>query len=68
MKFNIWFTLRGPNGEVEAPNNTNPVDCENLASLLSGIANDLPTPMGIVETVGVRIAEVKQADEAGKVE
>lgn len=35
MKFNVYFDLSGPGGKVkQVPNTGNPVECENLASLL----------------------------------
>jgi len=55
MKFNVWFTIRGPAGQVEAPNNTNPIESANLASLLSMLSTNLPSPFGLAETVGIRV-------------
>jgi hypothetical protein len=34
MKFNIEFIIRGPEKIICAPNVTNPVEAENLSSLL----------------------------------
>jgi len=58
MKFNIYFTIRGPGGEIDAPNNTNPVECANLASLMLKLSSNLPKTLGM-ETVGIRIEEAK---------
>lgn len=54
-KYNVYFRLRGPAGEIEVPNSTNPVVCANLASLLAAISQNLPG--GWVETIGIRIAK-----------
>lgn len=56
MKFNVFFLLRGPSGHTtEAPNNTNPVDHESLATVLAELSSKLPQfPFG-VEVVGVRV-------------
>lgn len=61
MKFNIWFTIKGPSGRTEeVPNNTNPVKCANLASLLVRLSENLPRPFGIAETVGVRVEQIEK--------
>lgn len=55
MKFNIFFTMTGPSKKIiDAPNALNPVESENMASLLSELSSHLPSVMGI-EVVGVRI-------------
>lgn len=58
MRWNIFYTLRGPGGVTEAPNDGNPVGSENLKSLLANVAAGLPdlSQLG-VEFVGFR-AEV----------
>lgn len=56
MKFNIFFTLKGPAGTVEAPNNNNPVEADSLASLLVILSKHLFNNM-LVQTVGVRVYE-----------
>jgi hypothetical protein len=62
MKFNIFFTLRGPAGQIEVPNTFNPVEAPNLkAVLLSLYDNKLPS--GLVETVGLRIEPVNEGKE-----
>lgn len=54
MKFNITFVIRGAARTVDAPNTSNPVESENLASLLLVLANNLPGN-GLVQTVGVHV-------------
>lgn len=34
MKFNVWFTIRGPAKTLEVPSSGNPVGCDSLAQLL----------------------------------
>lgn len=58
MKFEIIYRIRGPGGEVSAPN-TSLVKSENLASLLRMLADNLPQPFGC-ECVGIVIKEVKE--------
>lgn len=58
MKFNIYFTIRGPGGTQEASNTGNPVECANLASLLNILKDNLPRgPHLGLETIGLRIEE-----------
>lgn len=60
MKFNIYFTLKTNIKTMEVPNSTNPVECVNLAGLLVNLASNLPTNEYLgIETVGIRIEEVK---------
>lgn len=59
MKWNIFYKLRGPAGEMEAPNSPNPVDCENLASVLAHLSQNLPTVHSAVEMIGIRIEQVE---------
>jgi len=54
MHFNIFFTLKGPGGKIDAPNNSNPVECKDLYTLLHDLAEQLPNNW-LVETIGVRI-------------
>ena len=57
MLFDVYLTMRGPAGTVEAPSRGNPVECADLASLLAHLAGNLPhTPALGLECVGVRVA------------
>jgi len=58
MKFNIYFTVRGPTGkQIEAPNTTNPVEAEDLRQTLTTIAAALPESFFTARVVGIRIEE-----------
>lgn len=62
MKFNIYFTMRGPAGVVEVPNNTNPVECDGLAQLLAALWGRLPRSDSLgLETVGLRVEPAEEA-------
>jgi hypothetical protein len=64
--FNIYFTLKGPAGVVEAPNRGNPFYCGDLASLLAHLAVSLPRNQGLgLETVGVRVEPAEGPPGAG---
>lgn len=55
MKFNIYFTFTGPSGRIiEAPNNTNPVECVDLRTLLEKLSESLPCPFGVTP-IGLRV-------------
>lgn len=59
MKYNITFLVRGPAGIVNAPNSTNPVEAENLKSLLVKLAEKLPDiPALEVTVIGLEIKPV----------
>lgn len=62
MKFNIFFTIRGPAGTKDSvPNRENPVESVNLAGLLAHLANNLPANFHLgVETIGVRVEPVEE--------
>lgn len=62
MKFNIFFTLKGVNtgNTIDAPNETNPVECESLKELLHVLAENLPYIPGQLETIGVRVETVTE--------
>lgn len=61
MRFNIFFTIRGPAGTVEAPNNTNPIESESLARLLGDLSKDLPGNKQLgLETLALRIELVAE--------
>lgn len=64
MKFNIYVTLKGPGGLVEAPNDKNPVECANLASLLVRFGENLPVFGFGVEMVGLRIEQIGTTESA----
>ena len=57
MEFNLYLTISGPYGTVEAPNNTNPIEADDLADVLKQLSENLPSPMG-TQIVGVRIEPV----------
>ncbi len=63
--WNIFFTLEGPGGVIEFPNNQNPVECVNLASLLARICSNLPGGSMGVETIGIRVelADATEGDD-----
>jgi hypothetical protein len=59
MRFNITYTIKGPAGTVRAPNTQNPVECENLASLLANVASNLPGgPGALIEVTGIQVEAV----------
>lgn len=61
MKFNIYFTmdnrLRGE--RIVVPNNTNPIECVNLAGVLLHLSQNLPRGYNL-EPVGIRIEPVAE--------
>lgn len=65
MKFNVYLTIKGPEGSIEAPVVGNPMECANLASLMVSLANNLPRSKALgTETVGIRIELVKDVSTA----
>jgi hypothetical protein len=60
--WDIFFTIRGPVGENEIPNNTNPVKCDNMSNLLKILAENIPTKIGCIdiEITGIRVKKVKE--------
>jgi hypothetical protein len=60
--WDIFFTIRGPGGENEIPNNTNPVKCDNMSNVLKQLAQNIPTSIGgiDVEVTGIRVKKVKE--------
>jgi len=61
MKYNIFMNIKGPGGESQdIPNNTNPVEADDLAACLHNLADNLPKQaVGIdVEVTGVRVVKV----------
>lgn len=61
MQWNIEFLISGAGGELWAPNSTNPVECEGIASLLVMLAENLPGGV-LVETIGVKITPVQERE------
>ena len=64
--YEITFDIKGPAGEVEnIPNNTNPVACVNMASLLNQLCKNLPTQsMGQeLEVMKVVVKKVGECNE-----
>jgi len=60
MKWNIYFTIRSPDGTTEVPNNTNPVGSLNMASLLEMLRGNVDNiPFVKLEIIGLRI-ELKE--------
>lgn len=67
MKFNVYFDMVGPAGTVvNVPNNSNPVECTNLASLLASLAQNLPSPFG-TECIGVKVESIDEKELQGSV-
>ncbi len=69
MKWNIFFTLEGDGSSMEVPNRHNPVECTNLASLLSKLCSNLPGGGSLgIETIGIRVelAEATNPDGGGE--
>jgi hypothetical protein len=66
MKWDIFFTIKGPGGVVTAPNSTNPVESANLASLLRKLMDNLPgSAMGVdIECIGLRISPAKEDSDS----
>lgn len=59
MKWNIFYKLRGPVGDMEVPNSPNPIECENLASVLARLSQNLPAIHPQIEVTGLRIEKVE---------
>jgi hypothetical protein len=61
MKFNLFMTIRGPGGLAEVPNNTNPIEAENINEVLKRIGK-IPTNLfGVdVEILQIRIKKVEE--------
>jgi hypothetical protein len=55
MKFNLFFTFKGPGGIVEVPNKPNPIEAINLADVLLQLAGSISKLGFGLEVVGVRI-------------
>lgn len=56
MKFNVFYRLRGPGGETEAPNTHNPVNADDLGDCLSKMSGNIPNFSNFgVEILGVRV-------------
>jgi len=62
MKWNIFYTLRGPGGTLEAPNKENPVEADSISGVLIRIGSGLSEGKGLfgmLEILGVRIEKVE---------
>lgn len=58
-KFDLQYLLKGPAQTIEAPNNPNPVECEDLNEVIQRLARSgLPKMPGFATIVGLRIREV----------
>lgn len=56
MRFNVFFTIKGPAATLECPNATNPVECADLATLLRRLSENLPGNRGLgLEVVALRV-------------
>lgn len=54
--WNLFFTLYGPGGTMETPNQFNPVEADGIETLLRQLADKLPDLRHLgVEIVGIRI-------------
>jgi len=63
MKFDLFFTIRGPVCSTEVPNNTNPVEADSLNDLIIGLKDKLKDfqPAGNrITYTGLRIEEHKE--------
>jgi hypothetical protein len=59
MKFNVFFTIRGPARSLEVPESHNPTERQDLARLLSFLAVNLPNnPHLGIEVIGIRVVPV----------
>ena len=60
MMYDVFFTIRGPGGESEVPNNSNPVEAKDMKDLLLClVGNVLPGEGAGLETTGIRIAKTQ---------
>jgi hypothetical protein len=57
MKFDLFFDLKGPGGEVHVPNTKNPIESENLSQLLIDLGQNFPKFGFGVEVTGIIIKE-----------
>jgi hypothetical protein len=61
MKWNLYFTLKGPGGTVEAPNTHNPIESPSMIELMRDLTNLVgPDKFAFgLELVGLRIEQEK---------
>ena len=58
MRFNVFFAVRGPGGQTEVANGTNPVEAPDLPALLREVARRLPAANDFgVQVVGLRVEQ-----------
>ena len=57
MKFKIFYAIRGPGGQQEAPNSVNPVESEDLPAVLKVLSEHLPPLFGGAKVIGIRIIQ-----------
>jgi len=62
MKYDIYFTLQSPVKTIELPNVENPVESENLLTVLQTITENFPQIGFGVEVVGIRVAVYRTND------
>jgi len=55
--------MSGPGGTVQAPNNTNPVESVNMASLLARLAQNLPGWQFGLEVIVVTVTQRPDVEE-----
>lgn len=59
MKFNVFITIKGVGGAVDAPAVGNPIDATDLEELLRKLADSLPDYSRLgAATTGIRVEEV----------
>lgn len=62
LRWNIYFTMKGPGGILEVPNNSNPVESPSLACVLVELPRQLPEDDAIeLRTIGIRVELVDDA-------
>lgn len=59
MKFNIYFTVRGPAKKAEIPNSMNPVEVDSLKKLLVALSSTMPESFFGAMVIGIRIEEAE---------
>lgn len=62
MKFNVYYTIEGAGGRVEAPNTGNPCEADSLADAMRMASEGLDrfvrgSPIGLFRVVGARLEE-----------
>lgn len=61
MKFHIEFLVKGPAGQLWAPNKENPVEAFTLQEVLKRLSEEMPSA-GIVEFIGVKVVPGETAN------